>query len=151
MTAEQQPPPIVLYDGECGLCSASVQYLLEHDRRGVLRFAALQGETGRTALARHGYAPAGQDAAGTAKTAPDSLCLILDHASPRERLLFESRAVLYIARCLGGWRGVLAALGSLVPRSFADRLYCAIARRRHRLAPPVCRLPTADTDARFLS
>lgn len=152
MTAEQQPPPIVLYDGECGLCSASVQYLLDHDRRGVLRFAALQGETGRSALAQHGCYLPGREAVASQKQAPDSLCVIVGAGLPTERLITESRAVLFIARCLGGWRGVFGALGSLIPRAIADGLYRAIARRRHRISrhAPACRLPNADSDSRFL-
>jgi predicted DCC family thiol-disulfide oxidoreductase YuxK len=149
---------IVLFDGECGLCSAAVQYLLRADRRGLLRFAELQGETGRATLARHGFSAGGSaggsvgDSGEGRAAAPDSLGLILDFGTARERLLFESVAVLHIARRLGGWRGALGALGSLVPRVPADRLYRAIALRRHRLsrAAAACRLPDVDTDQRFL-
>ena len=38
---------LVLYDGECGLCDRLVQWLLRHDRRHVLHYAPLQGETAR--------------------------------------------------------------------------------------------------------
>ena len=37
--------PIVFYDGTCGMCSASVRWILKNDEVGVLRFAPLQGET----------------------------------------------------------------------------------------------------------
>src|SRR6185436_17873752 len=46
--------PLVLYDGTCGLCNRSVQLILRHDRRGRFRFAALQSDTGRALLAKHG-------------------------------------------------------------------------------------------------
>ena len=36
--------PIVLYDGECGLCHRSVKFILDHEADHELRFAPLQGE-----------------------------------------------------------------------------------------------------------
>ena len=34
--------PVLLYDGVCGFCNKTVQMILDNDRRGTLRFAALQ-------------------------------------------------------------------------------------------------------------
>lgn len=48
---------IVVYDAHCLLCSGSIQFLLRHDRHGVLRFASMQGKTGRQLLARAGVNP----------------------------------------------------------------------------------------------
>ena len=48
---------IVVYDAHCLLCSGSIQFLLRHDRQGVLRFASMQGKTGRQLLARAGVNP----------------------------------------------------------------------------------------------
>ena len=42
--AAPRPQPIVLYDGTCGLCHRSVQWLSRRDR-GQLWYAPLQGET----------------------------------------------------------------------------------------------------------
>ena len=38
------PEPVVLYDGQCGLCHHTVKGLLKRDR-GQLWYAPLQGET----------------------------------------------------------------------------------------------------------
>ena len=43
---------IVVYDAHCLLCSGAIQFLLRHDRRRLLRFASMQGETGRQLLAQ---------------------------------------------------------------------------------------------------
>ena len=43
--AEIPPRHLVLYDGECGVCSRVVRWLIDADRHGVLRFAPLQGAT----------------------------------------------------------------------------------------------------------
>ena len=48
---------IVVYDAHCLLCSGSIQFLLRHDRQGALRFASMQGETGRRLLAQAGVNP----------------------------------------------------------------------------------------------
>ncbi|MFN7143631.1 MAG: thiol-disulfide oxidoreductase DCC family protein, partial [Myxococcota bacterium] len=53
--------PIVLYDGLCGFCDASVQWLLKRDKDAKFRFAALQGETAAQILARHPELPKGLD------------------------------------------------------------------------------------------
>src|SRR5260370_34879595 len=45
--------PVLLYDGVCGLCNASVSMVLRHDRQGTLRFAALQSSYGEAVKARH--------------------------------------------------------------------------------------------------
>lgn len=41
-TATTAAPAWLLYDGTCGLCDRSVQWLLRRDRRGALRFARLE-------------------------------------------------------------------------------------------------------------
>jgi predicted DCC family thiol-disulfide oxidoreductase YuxK len=37
--------PIIFIDGECILCENSMQRIIRHDRRGLFRFATLQGST----------------------------------------------------------------------------------------------------------
>ncbi|MBK7833023.1 MAG: DUF393 domain-containing protein [Gemmatimonadetes bacterium] len=43
---------VLLYDGECGLCDRTVQWVLKRDREGSMRFAPLKSAVGREALAR---------------------------------------------------------------------------------------------------
>ena len=35
---------IVFFDGVCNLCQGSVRYLIKQDKKGVLKFASLQGK-----------------------------------------------------------------------------------------------------------
>lgn len=37
--------PVLLFDGTCGLCARSVQWILRHERDDAIRFAPLQGPT----------------------------------------------------------------------------------------------------------
>lgn len=143
---------LLLYDGACGLCARSVQWVLEHDplerprRRGApaLRFAPLQGETAAPLLVRHGLQPGAQGF--------DSMVLVRDPGGPGERVLLRSDAAVGIGRYLGGRWAALARLATLVPRALRDGVYGVIARNRLRLfgAADACRVPRRDERGRFL-
>jgi predicted DCC family thiol-disulfide oxidoreductase YuxK len=53
--------PLVLYDGTCGLCAASVRWILAHERDHEIVFAPLQGSTAALARAQHPRIPASID------------------------------------------------------------------------------------------
>ena len=127
--------PVVIFDGECGLCQSSVQFMLRNDPAGNLRFAPRQSPAGQALLREHGFADA----------LPNSVVLIEgDHASLR------STAPLRIARYLR-FPWPLASAGLLVPRFLRDAVYDWIARNRFRWAKKtVCRLPTESERRRFL-
>ncbi len=40
MTSADSEHPVVIFDGECGFCGATVDFILEHDPTGVFRFVA---------------------------------------------------------------------------------------------------------------
>ncbi len=46
--------PILLFDGVCNFCNASVQWVLLRDKAGIFRFAALQSDAGQAILQHHG-------------------------------------------------------------------------------------------------
>ena len=108
----------MLYDRECGLCDRSVRWLARRDRRGVLVFAPLQGETSRRLAAEvPGFSP---DLSGMALVDTDT------------RLVWRgSDGTLEALRRLGGvWR-VVSWL-RLVPRTVREPVYQWIARHRMR-------------------
>mgnify|MGYP001824134407 FL=1 len=130
MTGE---PAVILFDGECNLCSAAVDFVLRHDRKGRFRFAALQS-------------PAAVRLCGGEPPAGDTL-LLVDPDGCHDR----STAILRIAAGLGRpW----SALGWLrvVPRLWRDRVYDLVARRRVRWfgRRRACRMPSAAERERFL-
>jgi predicted DCC family thiol-disulfide oxidoreductase YuxK len=133
--------PILLYDGTCGFCAESVQFVLERDPDGTLQFAALDSATGRDILARH------PEVRGF-----DSVLFVepADGRNP-ERIFAHSSAALRVADYLGSsWRWV--HLARFVPSPIRDAIYRLIARHRHRLSRngPVCVIPSAQERARFL-
>ena len=132
--------PVFFYDGECGVCTRSVELVLRHDRRGALRFASLRGEHGAALLRRH------PELSGV-----DSMFWVEAGASGHgERVLARSDAVLQVARYLGGWWTLLLPVRA-VPRSVRDAAYAWFARHRAGLArPEACRVPTPEERSRFL-
>jgi predicted DCC family thiol-disulfide oxidoreductase YuxK len=133
--------PVLLYDGVCGFCNRSVQLILDHDRRGTLRFAALQSNYARAIIERH-----------TELREVDSVVFVESSTGETvERVYVRSDAALKIASYLGGfWRMLLAA--KIIPRPARDYLYDLFARNRYRLfgKRDACMLPPAAVRARFL-
>jgi predicted DCC family thiol-disulfide oxidoreductase YuxK len=136
-------PALLLYDGSCGFCARSVQFVLRHESgRRTLRFAALESEIGLQVRSRH-PAIEGVDSVVWLES-PDT--------TNTEVVLVRSAAVLRVLKYLGGvWR-MLAALGAVVPRWLADAVYDFIARHRHKLTrgTPACLLPTPEQRSRFI-
>ena len=134
---------LLLYDGTCGFCAESVQFVLRHDRRRqTLRFSSLQGPTAAEIRARH-----------PELDAVDSVIWFEPaHGTHPETLLTKSSAALRVLRYLGGvWRP-LGALAAIVPRAIRDAIYDLVARHRHRLirGGPACVVPTPEERNRFL-
>jgi hypothetical protein len=50
-------PVIVLFDGVCNLCNFAVQFMIDRDPTGQLKFASLQSEYGQDLLRRLGVEP----------------------------------------------------------------------------------------------
>src|SRR5580698_4636757 len=52
-----EPDGLMLFDGLCNFCSASVNLALALDRRGAVRFCPIQSAYGRALARRHGLDP----------------------------------------------------------------------------------------------
>jgi predicted DCC family thiol-disulfide oxidoreductase YuxK len=127
---------VILFDGVCNLCNASVDFILAHEARPRFQFAALQSEAGQRLLAARGLGSA----------LPESVILV-----DGEAVHTRSTAALQIARHLRFPWSLLFGL-VIIPRPLRDAIYAFVARRRQswfgvRL---VCRLPTPAEKDRFL-
>ena len=123
--------PIVLFDGECNLCNAGVNILLDYDAcsrdgRGNLRVAALQSTVGRLLLSR---LSAEQRARAVDSTSGEYSSIVV---AGRDRAWVGSGAVLKIGRQLKAPLRWLAVLGWCVPWFARDFVYGQISRRRKR-------------------
>ena len=128
--------PIVLFDGECGLCSRSVQFILKRDPHGRFHFAPLQSAFAQELLRER-----------EVTLELESVVLI-----DGRRAFTRSTAALQIAR---GLRSPWPILGLMlaVPRPIRDGVYRLIARNRYRLFGRVdsCRLLAPEQRDRFLA
>ena len=128
--------PIVVFDGDCVLCSANARFILRRDRRRRFRLATMQGQAGAALMARFGIDPLD----------PETFILV-----EGERVRRNSDAALAIAEGLGWpWR----ALGVLriVSRPVRDAVYRLVARNRYRWfgRRERCFVPTAEQADRIL-
>ena len=140
-------PPIILYDGVCGLCNRLNQFVLRRDREGIFRFASLQSPLAARILARHGANPRDLD----------TVYVVLNHdltkdAQPDEGLLPRSEAVIFVLKRLGGIWKVLGLFVQLLPRFLLDWGYRVVARHRYRVFGrfETCMLPSAPDRSKFI-
>lgn len=140
---------VVLFDGVCNLCNASVQFMIDRDPKKRLAFAPIQSELAHQLLAKalgEEKAKSLYDAANGAGD-PDSIIFIEDHVAST-----HSSAALRIAGNLRFPWNVLAVF-RIVPRPIRDWFYRFVARNRYRWfgKSDTCRIPTPELKARFLA
>ncbi len=125
---------IVFFDGVCNLCQGSVRYLIKHDKKGVLKFASLQGN----------YA---KDFVNETEIQSMQSVLFFDG----KMLYKKSTAVLKLSSLLGGWHQLLL-LGYILPRFVREWLYNIVAKNRYSWfgKKDQCMLPSKGFENRFL-
>lgn len=139
------PPPVanavpdrLFYDGNCGLCHGAVRFILAEDNQGgVVRFAPLDSDTFRAAVADNVRA-----------TLPDSMVVVTNGGD----VLIRSQAWIRILARLGGVWGALALASRLVPNAVLDWAYDRVASIRKQIfAKPsdVCPILPKHLRARF--
>lgn len=125
---------IVFYDGECGFCNLSVQFVLNYEKNNEIHFSSLQSD----------YA----SAFFKSKNLPDpDLSTFYFY---NNGVLFEkSTAALKVLPNLK-WYLQIGVIGWIIPRFLRDKLYDFVAKRRKKLAKGFCVLPSAEQQQRFL-
>lgn len=108
--------PLVLFDGYCKLCNASVQFLQARQRSNALEYTSLRSELGQRIL----------KGCGISATEFDTLVLY-EHG----RCYLRSTAALRLTRYLRfPWPALYALL--LLPKFVRDPVYNLIAHNRYR-------------------
>ncbi len=126
---------IILFDGVCNLCNATVHFVIRHEKQRFFLFASLQSAYGRRLLRRYDLT----------NRKVDSIVLL-----KRNKAYIKSDAILQIIRRFSFPWSVLTLLRFL-PLSFRDSVYDFIARNRYRWfgKKKSCPLPTAELLDRF--
>lgn len=136
------PVPVLLFDGECGLCNRIVRLLLKTDHAGRLRFAPLQSTPAQRYLRAQGLPT--EDF--------DSLVFVPDWNNPVPGgFRLRTNGALAAAAEVGGvWR--LVAWLRVLPAWSRDPFYKLVARTRYALfgAYKPSPLPKPEWAKRFL-
>lgn len=134
------PETVMLYDGLCGLCNSTVQFVLKYDRRGTLRFAPLQSSYAQAIIARH---PRLQGV--------DSVVYYEKNSKGDESVSIRSDAALRLVSYLGGWWRLLL-IARIIPSTLRDRLYNLVAHYRYRVfgKHESCMIPSPEVRDRFV-
>lgn len=126
---------ILLFDGECNFCDASVQFIIKRDSKALIQFASLQSDVGMALLKKYEVPE---------KT--DSIVFI-----EGDCLYTESTAALKITRNLSGlWK--LFYVFIVVPKPIRNLVYRWVAKNRYRWfgKKQECLLPSPEQRKRFL-
>jgi predicted DCC family thiol-disulfide oxidoreductase YuxK len=108
--------PLIVFDGDCVMCSAQAQFVLRRDHRRHFRLTTAQGPIGRELYRRLGL-----------PTEEFQTMLLVEG----DRARTQSDAVIAIATGLG-WPWRAAAVAMIIPRAVRDRLYRIVATNRYR-------------------
>ena len=123
---------VVFYDGDCGFCAASVQFVLNRMKKRFY-FCPLQSELAKKLLEPFNATP-------NLKT----IYLLKD-----KKVYDRSSAALQIARDLkGGWPLLFGFY--IVPKFMRDWVYDFIAKRRHKIKTNKCLLPAPQERELFI-
>ena len=113
---------IVLFDGICNLCNASVRFISRHDKDSKIQFASLQSEMAKELLSKLAIDP----------YKLDSIIFISN-----EKIFFKSDAAIEIAKMLDGFPNYLKYF-QFIPGAIRDIVYDLIAKNRYRLFGKSC-------------
>jgi len=143
MKAVTTPAPVILFDGECGLCNRAVRLIMRLDNWGHLRYAPLQGYAAQAYLLSHGL-PTKEFS---------SLVLVPDwEHQERPDYALKTDALVLALRSCGGLGKTLGNLLAVIPRSVRNRGYSVIARSRYRVFGKwrACPLPKTEWRQRII-
>ena len=128
---------IILFDGHCNLCDASVQFIINRDAKDVFRFVSLQSDLGQELLQKLPLS--------IQKT--DSIILY----ESEKVFFYKSQAVFEIVNSIGGIFFCLLIF-RLIPIAVTNKIYDFIARNRYKWfgKKENCLVPTKELDLKFL-
>lgn len=127
---------IILFDGVCNLCDASVQFIIKHDDKDIFRFVALQSELGIQIL-KH---------IGVNSDSIDSIILY----EPGVAYYYKAEAAMRIAKELNSWHKIIGSL-AFTGKTF-NFIYDFVAKNRYKWygKKESCMIPTAALKSKFL-
>lgn len=133
---------LLFYDGVCGFCNRLNRFVIGRDHASHFVFAPLQSDLAAEFLAGTSVDP----------TDLDSVVLVTDLGTARQRTWSHSAAVFELLRRLGGgWR--LVAMLRVLPGFLTDLAYRLFAKYRYRIYGryDACPIPSPEQRGRYLA
>lgn len=127
---------VILFDGVCNLCNASVNWIIDRDKRNVFQFASLQSDYGKSVIEQYNIKG----------NYMDTVVLLEGN-----KIYLRSEAALRILKHLGGIYSFLY-LFIITPTFLRDFVYNLVAKNRYKWfgKQDNCRILTPDLKAKFL-
>lgn len=125
---------IVLFDGVCNFCDASVQFIIKRDPKAYFQFASIQSEAGQRYVEQYQL-----------HSINSVIVIENNHAYTK-----SSAALQIVKRFSGMWKLLIVA--KIIPLPIRDKVYDYIAKNRYKWfgKKEVCHLPTQEERERFL-
>jgi len=132
----EKPSSILLFDGYCVLCNATVDFVLKQDKMQKIRVGAMQSPEGQRVLNYYGLPSSFQESV-----------VLVDN----RKIYLGSTAALRLARLLGGGWLLFYPL-IFIPQGWRDRIYQWIGTNRYAWfgKNKTCRMPSNAEKNRFL-
>jgi len=111
---------IIFFDGVCGLCNGTVDFVLREDRARIFLYSPLQGETFRKIAPEH------------PETINANSLFVLRRDLEKHTLLKRSEAILYILDHIPRYRW-LGRGGRIFPVPIRDAIYRLTAATRYQI------------------
>jgi len=131
----ETPDKVVFYDGDCGFCNRSVNFVLKNDTTKSIHFAALQSGFTKRVFEERNWSQ------------PDlSTFYFMENGVLNEK----SKAAFKVLRYFP-WYLRWLRIFTIVPRSIRDWVYDQVAKRRRKISKGYCVMPTPEERRRFIS
>lgn len=127
---------IVFFDGVCNFCNASVNFIIEHDKKNIFKFCSIQSDKAKELL----------NLPEIYFSSPDTFILLDENKTYK-----QSTAALKVAKHLSfPWQ--LFYVFILIPPFIRNFFYILFARHRYKLfgKSNTCRIPTPSEKQKFL-
>ena len=137
LSGRLQGRDLVVFDGECVLCSWFFRYMWRFDRKARFAYALAQSDVGGQLYATLGL-----------PTDEFETYLVIVDGQIYQKLDAFAAAM----QALGGWHRILG-LVRFMPRWIKDPIYMTVARNRYRIfgRRDTCMMPDAQLKARFIA
>ena len=128
--------PIILFDGYCNLCNASVNFIIRRDRKDLFRFATFQSDAGKEIAKKLGI-----------ENIVSDTIILYRHG----KIYTRSTAAIIISSKLSGLWPILYIF-IVIPPPLRNGVYNLISRNRYKWfgRKENCMMPTKETLEKFI-